>query len=68
MIHTTSRVSRRKGVKRLMEPKEMIRPRGRAPISVIANSFSVCRKPSFKAPMTVRNMSMQSSFFGGVNH
>ena len=31
MIQTTVRVSQRRGVKRLIEPKETIRPRGRAP-------------------------------------
>ena len=62
MIQTTVLVSHRRGVNRLMEPKEMIRPRGRAPIRVTANSFRVCRKPSFRAPMTVRNISMESSF------
>lgn len=56
MIQTTVFVIKRRGVKRLMEPKETTRPNGIAPISVTANSFSVCRKPSFRAPMTVRNM------------
>ena len=40
----------------------LIRPSGSAPISVTKNNFKVCRKPSFRAPMTVKNMSMESSF------
>ena len=62
IIQTTVLVSQRRGVNRLMEPKEIIRPSGSAPISVTKNNFKVCRKPSFRAPMTVKNMSMESSF------
>ena len=45
------RYGRRKpsGDQRLMEPKEMIRPSGIAPMSVTKNSLSVCKKPTFRA-------------------
>ena len=56
-IHTTVRLSQRNGKKRLIEPNAMIRPSGNAPISVIANSFKDCTKPSFKELMTRRNCS-----------
>ena len=56
IIQTTVLVSHRRGVNLLMEPKETTSPRGTAPISVITNSFKVCRKPSFKAPVTVKNI------------
>ena len=39
--------------KRLMEPNEMISPRGIAPISVRKKSCTVFRKPSFRAETTV---------------
>ena len=55
MIHTTVRVSQRRGVKRLMEPKEMIRPRGMAPMMVMKKSCNVLRKPLLRAATTVWN-------------
>ena len=45
--------NRPKGRNRLIEPKEMISPRGRAPIKVIKNSSRVTRKPLFNAAKTV---------------
>ena len=54
-IHTTVRVSQRRGRNRVMEPKEMISPRGMAPRSVTPKSCRVFRKPWFSAPRTVAN-------------
>ena len=38
-----------KAAQLLMEPKAMIRPSGIAPMSVMAKSLSVCKKPVFSA-------------------
>ena len=53
MIHINILVSHFKGLNRLIEQKDTISPRGRAPTSVTANSLKVWRKPSFRAPITV---------------
>ena len=55
MIHTSVRVSQRKGVKRLMEPKEITSPRGTAPMMVMKKSCRVLRKPLLRAATTVWN-------------
>ena len=47
MTPTSMRVSHLRGLKRLMEPKEMTSPRGSAPARVTKNRRSVCPKPSF---------------------
>ena len=39
--------------KRDMEPNAMTSPRGSAPSSVTAKSFSVCKKPTFNDRMTI---------------
>jgi len=61
MTHMTVRVSQRRGVKRLIEPKETTRPRGSAPNSVTANRARVWTNPSFRAPTTVINKIIHSS-------
>ena len=40
----------------IIEPNEITSPSGSAPRSVTANSFSVCKKPVFSAPITVANI------------
>ena len=54
-IQTTVLVSHRRGGTRLMEPKEITRPRGTAPTSVTKKSWRVLMKPVFRADRTVRN-------------
>ena len=49
------------GAQRFMEPKQMIRPSGREPISVTTNSFSVSMKPSLRADITVWNSDIKRS-------
>ena len=46
--HFTER-NTRNGRHALMEPKEIIRPSGIAPMSVMKNILSVCTKPTFNA-------------------
>ena len=55
-----------RGLKRLMEPNDIISPRGIAPIRVIENSFRVCTKPVFSAANTVGNCFIKVSRKG--NH
>lgn len=53
MTPTSMRVSHLRGLKRLMEPKEITSPRGSAPARVTKNSRSVCPKPSFSERNTM---------------
>lgn len=55
-----------RGLKRLMEPNDIISPRGIAPIRVIEKSLSVCKKPVFNAANTVGNCFIKVSRKG--NH
>ena len=64
---------RDKGARRLMEPKLIIRPNGRAPIRVMKNSCRVFKNPLFRADKTVwkvvevKNSNMVSSSQGVCN-
>ena len=64
--HMTALIRPLRGLKRLMEPNDIISPRGIAPIRVIENSFRVCTKPVFSAANTVGNCFIKVSRKG--NH
>ena len=49
----TMRVSQRRGGNRLMEPKEITSPRGKAPASVMKKSLRVRTNPVFSVAKTV---------------
>ena len=55
--HTINRVSHCTGLNFVIEPKEIISPRGSAPSSVTKKSLSVCKKPIFKDWNTTGNCS-----------
>lgn len=49
------------GAQRFIDPKDITSPKGSAPMSVIANSFKVCKKPIFSEFMTVSNIKSPAS-------
>ena len=53
---------RPRGAQRLMEPKQIMSPRGMEPTSVTTKSLSVCTKPSLSADITVWNMCGNHSY------
>ena len=56
MIHTRVFTAPLRGLKPLMEPKDMIRPRGMAPSRVRRKISRDLKKPSFRLMITVWNM------------
>ena len=60
-IHTINLTNILSGLNLDVEPKEIISPRGMAPINVTINNFKVCRNPVFNALKTTGNCSRNKS-------
>ncbi len=55
--HTMTLTIADSGLKRDIEPKDIISPKGIAPMSVTKNNLSVCKKPWFSDAKTIGNCS-----------
>ena len=63
MIVTKSFTIKLSGLNLDIEPKEIINPKGNAPKRVTANSFKVCKNPTFNDLITIGNCSRNVSIF-----